>query len=302
MKIHFTKLHGLGNDFVFIDNRSQDISLAADDVRFLCDRHTGVGADGVMLIEPAYREESDYSWSFINADGSVAEMCGNGIRCAARFIEHIGALSSAVDSLTIDTLAGPISVGLNRSNCGSVLESFTVDMGSPRTVSAEIPTTLGPTGSFTFSGSAAPVIVDAPVLVLNREYLVTAVSMGNPHAVIWHDLSTGPLSELRLHEVGPAIQASPAFPASVNVEFIVVESRSRISMRVWERGVGETQACGTGACAVAFAAYIKGLVEDAVTVSLPGGDLDIRIDEAGETIWMTGPAVTVFDGTVVISG
>ena len=302
MKIHFTKLHGLGNDFVFIDNRAQDVSLSAGDVRLLCDRHIGVGADGVMLLEPPYRDGSDYSWTFINADGSVAEMCGNGIRCAARFIEHIGALEGSVDSLTIDTLAGPISVSLNRSSCGSSIESFAVDMGSPRTAAADIPTTLAPTGTFTFGGSTMPVVVDVPLTVLDREYLVTAVSMGNPHAVMWLDPSEGPLSEFRLHEVGPAIQTSPAFPASVNVEFIVVDSDSHISMRVWERGVGETQACGTGACAVAFAAYIKGLVSDAVTVSLPGGDLDIRIDEAGNTIWMTGPAVTVFDGTVVTSG
>lgn len=302
MELNFTKLNGLGNDFIFADNRDGQIDLSPEQVTFLCDRHFGVGADGIMLIGHPYREGSDYSWHFSNADGSVAEMCGNGIRCAVSFLDYLGVISPEKDRVTIDTLAGPISVTPNRSAEGALL-STTVDMGIAVTDPHRIPTTAPATVTLDHEdGSSEGAVVDGVLAIAHENqrtvFEVTCVSMGNPHVVVWASNIGTTVDHVRLSEFGPAVQALDEFPASANVEVIEVLGRDAIKMRVWERGVGETLACGTGACAVAYAALLKGEVDPRVTVQLPGGSLAIDIDPVSRRILMTGPATVVFDGRV----
>lgn len=302
MELNFTKLNGLGNDFVFVDNRDGSVTLSPEQVSHLCDRHFGVGADGVMLIGQPYREGSDYSWHFSNADGSVAEMCGNGIRCAVSFLEHLGLLAPDCTVVTIDTLAGAISVTPNRDAQGT-LHTTTVDMGIAATEPSAIPTTLRPTITLAHTdGSTEGAVIDGALAIVREnqrtEFPVTCVSMGNPHVVVWANEIGTTVDHVRLAEFGPAVQSLGEFPASANVEVIEVLARDRVKMRVWERGVGETLACGTGACAVAYAALLKGTVDPLVTVELPGGDLAIAIDPDTRRILMTGPASVSFDGRV----
>lgn len=304
MELNFTKLNGLGNDFIFVDNRDGLATLSPEQVVTLCHRNFGVGADGVMLIEEAYRDGSDFAWHFSNADGSVAEMCGNGIRCAVAFLEYLGLIDSAAEMITIDTLAGPISVTPNRDSSGRLM-STTVDMGVAVTEPTSIPTTLEPNVALEHQDSSTERAVIDGLLSITREnqrfeFPVTCISMGNPHVVVWADSIGTTVERARLAEFGPDVQSLDAFPASANVEVIEVLDRDRIRMRVWERGVGETLACGTGACAVAYAAYLKGEVDTAVTVELPGGNLQIVIDAATRRIEMTGPATVVFDGRVEV--
>ena len=277
--IEFTKMHGLGNDFIVVDClRGEYVTELVEATVRLCDRHRGVGADGVILVLPA--TDADFRMRIINSDGSEPEMCGNGIRCFAKFLFDTGLTTST--TLTIATLAGMIGAELTVTE-GKV-SAVRVNMGIPRLERAEIPMV-----------GAAGRVVDEPLTVDGRTFAVTAVSMGNPHVVTFvEDVERFPL-EL----YGPLMENYPAFPRKTNAEFVEVISPTHLRMRVWERGAGITQACGTGACATLVAAVLTGRAERTATVELPGGPLHISWG-ADEHIYMTGPAVTAFTGSVRI--
>ncbi|MFA5843558.1 MAG: diaminopimelate epimerase [Coriobacteriia bacterium] len=268
MDLRFTKMHGLGNDFIVIEDLRAEIDLDPEAAVWLCDRNFGVGADGVILVRPAAGEDADFSWVFFNADGTQPESCGNGIRCFARFVSDEGLVPAGRDTLTIETLGGPRSVSIVREPTG-VFAAATVDMGEP--------------------------VPGDPLESDVAGTRVTSVSMGNPHAVIFvDDVDTAPVET-----VGPVVETDPAFPRRTNVEFAHVVSSDRIRLRVWERGVGETLACGTGACAALVAAALAGLTGREATIELPGGDLVVRWGDDGHVL-MTGPATTVFEGLVTV--
>ena len=279
MKVGFSKYHGLGNDFVLVDCRKEgEPVMSPDQAAGMCDRNFGVGADGVIFVLPPDVPEAQYRMRIYNSDGSEPEMCGNGIRCMARFI---GDLEPEVSgTMTISTLAGLIKPEL-RSD-GNVV----VDMGEPLLKAADVPTTL-PTDS---EGR----VIDAPLEVAGKEWLMTCVGMGNPHAITFVD----DLDALDLAAVGPIFEKHPVFPAKTNTEFVQVLSPTHLKMMVWERGAGPTLACGTGACALTVAAILTGKAKQStdVTVTLPGGDLTIEWREADNHIYMTGPAEAVFSG------
>ena len=272
MNISFTKMHGLGNDFIVIDMRD----LRLDDLpglsQRLCHRRFGIGADQILLLESS--ASADFGMRIFNADGSEVEMCGNGIRCLARYIWDRGL--SGKDILEIETPAGI----MRPERDGALVK---VDMGEPVLEGRQIPVAIDGT------------VKDMPLTVDGREFNVTCVSMGNPHAVIVVDNVEG----FDVHRYGPLIERHPLFPKRINVEFIQKTGPGEISMRVWERGSGETMACGTGASAVGVAAHLKGLSGRKTTIHLPGGDL--LIEWAGNNhVYMTGPAVEVFEGRVDI--
>ncbi len=265
---YFDKVEGLGNDFVMMDNRAGDLTFSEDEVRLLCDRHFGIGADGLILLQEATVPEADFAWHYVNADGSVAEMCGNGIRCLAAYLIAHGLIDSAVRTLTVETRAGLKSISLERDADG-LLASAAVAMGRAQILNEKLPV---------------------------QRYELVSVSLGNPHAVLFvDDAAASPVTTL-----GPVLETDVAFPHKTNVEFAEVVSREAIRLRVWERGVGETLACGTGACATAAAAFIKGLVEPHVKIMLPGGELIIDIEPATLEIRMTGPARVVYQGEIQI--
>jgi len=266
-EIDFTKTEGLGNDFIIIDDRSRRISLTPAEVRRLCDRHFGIGADGLILLGPG-APPADLSWDFFNADGSVAEMCGNGIRCIGAYVVERGLCAPDQEVLVILTAVGARSIRILRDREGH-FEAAAVSMGN-----AELrPEALSIEGT-----------------------QFTCVSMGNPHAVTFvDDVSSAPLATL-----GPLIETDAAFPQGANVGFCEVGDRASLKLRVWERGVGETLACGTGACAAAVAAHARGLCGPSVTVQLPGGALDISIEAATLAVTMTGPARIVYEGSITL--
>lgn len=278
--IPFNKYHGLGNDFIIIDTRltplHRDINLFA---QAICDRHRGIGADGLILVFKS--DKADYRWRIINPDGSEAEMCGNGIRCLGKYIADREKKPDGT-RVTVETLAGikTIEIIRNKNNKASIK----VDMGKPILDAAQVPTSI-----------QATQVIDYPFTVGNEQFGLTAVSMGNPHAVIFvNDVSQVPLAQL-----GPTIERDTAvFPKKTNVEFVQVINNKHLKMRVWERGAGETQACGTGACATAVAGYLNNLSDNDVKVSLPGGDLQIYWDKEQDTIFMTGDAEFVFQGNI----
>lgn len=279
MEIHFTKMHGTGNDFIVIDCRERG---PADPARFAaayCDRRFGIGADQVLLLRSS--AVADFAMKIFNADGSEVEMCGNGIRCLARYIWTRGL--SAKKALDIETPAGII----RPEQEGDLVR---VDMGEPVFAAERVPVRAGGERQ-----GDAPV-VDFPLGIGDREFLITCVSMGNPHAVIFLD---EPVREFGVTRYGPDIERHPIFPKRTNVEFINVKSRDELVMRVWERGSGETLACGTGASAAGVAAMIKGLTDRKVTIHLLGGDLVIEW-AADNRVLMTGPAVEVFEGRVAV--
>ncbi|OAT81462.1 diaminopimelate epimerase [Desulfotomaculum copahuensis] len=276
--MHFYKYHGLGNDFVLVDTRRQELPVAGEDLsalgRLVCDRHFGIGADGLVLLRPV--DGADIQMQIINSDGSEPEMCGNGIRCAAKYLYEHGGLRQ--DEMRIATLAGIMRPRLIRQN-GRV-QAVRVDMGEPRLERTDIPMT-GPPGR----------VVDEPLALNGGSFRVTAVSMGNPHCLIF----TAHVDRVPLTELGPKLENHPAFPRKTNVEFIEVLNRGEVRMRVWERGAGPTLACGTGACAAAVGGALNGLTERTVKVHLPGGTLDIQWAEDNH-VYMTGPAAEVFAG------
>jgi diaminopimelate epimerase len=286
VELAFVKMHGLGNDFVVIDDRAEELDFSPEAVEWFCDRNFGIGADGLMLVRPATVDTADFSWWFRNNDGSIAEMCGNGIRCFAKYVVDHGLVPVDQDVVRVETAIGVLTIEVTRDENG-LLALATVDMGEPILDPPAIPTTLSPV-----SGEA---IVQVPFETEFGTVEVTCVSMGNPHCVIFvEDAEDAPV-----HELGPVIETDPAFPRKTNVEFAEVVDSEHIRLRVWERGVGETLACGTGACATTVAAVLCGLVNRDVTVELPGGELQISWAQDGRVL-MTGPAEEVFSGELVI--
>ena len=272
----FTKMQGLGNDYVYVNCFKEKIDNPSELARRISDRHFGVGSDGLIMINPS--DKADFEMEMYNADGSRGEMCGNGIRCVAKYVYDYGLTDKT--HISVETLGGIKYLDLNVEE-GKV-KMVKVDMGKPELEPLKIPVKA--------SGDKA---VDEPILVGGNEYRMTCVSMGNPHAVIFIGCD---VREFPLEEIGPKFENHERFPNRVNTEFVRVIDRRTAEMRVWERGSGETLACGTGACAVAVACALNGFTEDEVTVRLLGGDLQIRWDREKDTVFMTGPAEVVFDG------
>ena len=278
MTISFTKMHGIGNDYILIDAREvdKDWSRVAVDI---CDRHFGVGSDGILLIRDS--DVADCRMQIYNPDGSEAEACGNGIRMFSKYVVEQGVVSAPEDRLVVQTLGAVGKIELSRSN-GSV-SSVRASMGPARLRPSQVPVALedGP-----------DVVKDYPLELGDRTVPVTCVSMGNPHAVHFTDI---PVDKFPLSDVGPRVENHPFFPARVNFEIVNIIDRTHVRSRVWERGVGETLACGTGACAIAVASRLHGLTDSPVNVQLPGGSLVIEWDGKGD-VFLSGPAEYVFTG------
>jgi diaminopimelate epimerase len=281
MEISFLKMHGTMNDFVIFHDLNDTVRLAGDQVAKLCDRRAGVGADGVIVVRRS--SIADFFMDYINADGSLAEMCGNGIRCLAKYVYE--KRLTAKMRLPVETRSGIKTLDLIPGPDGTI-EKIKVDMGAPVFEPARIPAAV----------EKEPPVIDFPVEAEGRLFHGTLVSMGNPHCVIFVEEDPDPLPQ----RYGPAIEKHPLFPAKTNVEFIRVMDRTRLKMRVWERGSGETFSCGTGACAAAVAANLKGLVESSSTVELLGGELEVEWKGASNPVIMTGSAVVVFDGRITV--
>jgi diaminopimelate epimerase len=284
--LEFVKMHGCGNDFVVFDDAAgrfgwEELSALAPR---LCDRRFGIGADGIIAV--GRTTLASYEMRYVNADGSIAEMCGNGIRCVGKFVaDELGETGNAIDVLTGN---GVLPIQLHRSADGRV-GTVTVGMGLPVLVPHDVPTTLGADGQ---------PAVNVPLMVDGTQLNLTAVSMGNPHAVSFVEAIT----DEQVHGLGPQVERHSAFPAKTNVEFVAVQSPTRLRMRVWERGCGETWACGTGACASAVAAVLNGHARHGVdiTLALNGGELVINWPGPDRAVLMTGPATTVYRGSVVL--
>ncbi|MDH5300767.1 MAG: diaminopimelate epimerase [Gammaproteobacteria bacterium] len=277
MKIEFSKMHGLGNDFVVIDAINQQINLSSEQVRFLADRHFGVGCDQLLLVEKASRPSVDFRYRIFNADGSEVEQCGNGARCFARFVANHGLTSKT--EIPVETAGGDIVLRLQDDG------QVTVDMGVPRFDPAVLPLTMAA------RQARYDVEIDGELTTFG------AVSMGNPHAVIMvDDVTRAPVDTL-----GPILESHPLFPRRVNVGFMQVKSADHIALRVYERGAAETLACGTGACGAMVVGRTWGLLDDTVQVDLPGGSLRIHWAGEGHHVMMTGPAVEVFRGMIELA-
>lgn len=271
----FTKMQGLGNDYVYVNGFEEKIENPSELAVQVSDRHFGIGSDGLILINPS--KTADFEMEMYNADGSRSEMCGNGIRCVAKYVYDYGLTDKT--EISVETLGGIKYLDLTVRDGKAVM--IKVDMGKPILAPDQIPV-----------AAEGDMAVNVPVLVDGTEYRMTAVSMGNPHTVIYMD----DIEHLDIEKIGPKFENHERFPNRVNAEFVKVLDRHTAQMRVWERGSGETLACGTGACAVAVACILNGLTEDKVTVRLLGGDLLIEWDREKDTVYMTGPAEVVFDG------
>ncbi len=304
MPIEFTKYHGLGNDFILVDNRhSSEPVVTPEQAVVLCDRHFGIGADGVIFALPG-QNGTDYTMRIFNSDGSEPEMCGNGIRCLAKFIADLEAAEMhppqpplAKGGSKSQEIQSPVAKGGSESKteyrihtgAGVIITELRsdgqvkVDMGVPRLLAAEIPTTL-----------VAPdaKVIDVPIEVADRSWSVTCVSMGNPHCITFVE----DVLAIDLETVGPQFEHHQAFPQRTNTEFIQVIHSDYVKMRVWERGAGVTLACGTGACAAVVAGVLTGKCDRTTAVELPGGVLQIEWSEVSQRIYMTGPAQRVFTG------
>ena len=277
----FTKMQGLGNDYVYVNCLQEKIDNPSELARKISNRHFGVGSDGLIMINPS--DKADFEMEMYNADGSRGEMCGNGIRCVAKYVYDYGLTDKTSISKThisVETLGGIKYLDLTVE--GGRVKLVKVDMGKPELEPEKVPVKAD-----------GDEVVDAPIEVDGTEYRMTCVSMGNPHAVVFVDCD---VKEFPLEKIGPKFERHERFPRRVNTEFVRVIDRHTAEMRVWERGSGETLACGTGACAVAVACVLNGLTEDEVTVKLLGGDLHIKWDRRKDTVYMTGPAEAVFDG------
>lgn len=318
MHITFDKIHGAGNDFVVFDDRDTNLNLSPEQVKFICNRHFGIGADGLIQVRQSSRPECAAYMHYLNADGSLAEMCGNGVRCFARFlVEHKLLSDEELDAQAFiaDTLAGPRPLAFEVDATGAFVAA-TVEMGEPVFVPEQIPTTLLPTREITLYDSKnrkerlEPAVVQARVQSKQVDYALTCVNMGNPHAVIfleYVDVLTAQVfaqepSSIDLDEPGASFESNTElFPQKTNVELAVAMGNNRVKMRVYERGVGETLACGTGACAVAVTAVILGKAkrEEPIDLELPGGTLEV-VWLPNNKVRLRGPAQTVFSGVMTL--
>ena len=281
----FTKMHGCGNDYVYVNCFAEKVEDPGAVAKIVSDRHFGIGSDGLILIKPS--EVADFEMAMYNADGSRGEMCGNGIRCVAKYVYDFGLTNKT--SISVETLAGIKYLDLTVEN-GKV-EKVRVNMGAPILTPAEIPvdSSLFP--------EAKDAVVAQPLTVAGKAYKVTCVSMGNPHDVIFMDED---VRALDLEKIGPGFENHKAFPKRTNTEFVNVIDETHLRMRVWERGSGETLACGTGTCATVVAAVLNGLTKDSVDVELLGGSLHIEWDREANLVYMTGPATVVYSGEIDI--
>jgi diaminopimelate epimerase len=274
MKLHFTKMHGLGNDFVVIDGINQTVTLAAERIRFLANRHFGIGCDQILVVEPSDRADADFRYRIFNADGGEVAQCGNGARCFARFVHDRGLTDR--ESLRVVTASGVLELRLQSDG------QVAVDMGQPRLEPDEVPFFA------TERAHRYPIAADGV------ELEVGVVSMGNPHAVLRvDDVDQAPVAHL-----GPLLERHGRFPQRANVGFMQIIAPDHIRLRVFERGTGETLACGSGACAAVVAGRLWGLLWPKVRVALPGGELSVHWAGEGESVILTGPATTVFEGWI----
>lgn len=276
MLVRFTKMQGLGNDFVVIDLMTQRVRIDADVVRRLADRHFGIGFDQLLLVEAPSDPEMDFKYRIFNADGSEVEHCGNGARCFARFV--LDKRLTGKSTIAVQTMKGPMYLSITKDN------QVQVNMGKPVLKPADIPF-LADIESSSYSLAAGAELLE-----------ISAVSMGNPHGVlVVDDVDTAPVAQL-----GPRLESHDRFPAKANIGFMQLIDRRHIRLRVYERGAGETLACGTGACAAVVAGQLRGLLDHRVQVNLPGGDLTIEWQGPGSDVIMTGPATSVFEGQIHI--
>ena len=271
----FTKMQGCGNDYVYVNGFTEEIKDKPAFVRAVSDRHFGVGGDGAIFINPS--DVADFEMEMYNADGSRSEMCGNGIRCVAKFVydkgmtnqEHISIVSAGqIKYLDLDIKDGKVA-------------NVKVNMGAPILRAKDVPVI-----------STMEESVDEPIVVQGKEYRMTCVSMGNPHAIVFMD----DVANLEIEKIGPYFENHAVFPNRTNTEFVEIVNRNRVNMRVWERGTGETLACGTGCCATVVACVLNGLTDTTVTVKVLGGEILIEWDREANLVYMTGPATTVFEG------
>jgi len=276
MLLRFTKMHGLGNDFVVIDAVTQSVNVTPELARRLADRHLGIGCDQVLVVEPPSKPDIDFRYRIFNQDGAEVEQCGNGARCFAKFVRDRRMCGKNL--IRVETNTGVIELKVHGNN------HVEVNMGVPILEPADIP--------FQATQQATTYTLD-----VNGQHLtIGSVSMGNPHSVlIVDDIDNAPIESL-----GPAIESHPQFPQRVNAGFMEIIDRKTINLRVYERGVGETLACGTGACAAVVAGRLQDLLDSTVTVNLPGGSLEIQWPGEGQPVMMTGPATTVFHGRIRI--
>ncbi len=293
MNIDFAKYNGCGNDFIMVDDRDGLIDLSPKQVTALCDRHFGIGADGIIVVKPSARPECAAYMDYYNSDGTKAQMCGNGVRCFAKFVVDAGLAPEGLvvwddehkgGTLVADTLAGPRPL---RFSCGpdGLVNAVRVDMGEPVFAPELVPVKLA-------ANSACGAVVDVPVSAGSYTLSFTCVSMGNPHAVAFVDDA----QQCAVTEIGPLFEVADVFPEKANIEFATVHDDA-IDMRVWERGCGETMACGTGSCATLVAAVLTGRSGRRACVCLLGGDLDVEWSEQDNHVYMTGPASKSFYGT-----
>lgn len=273
----FTKMHGIGNDYVYVNCFKETVEHPSEMAIKVSDRHFGIGSDGLILIKPS--EVADGKMEMYNADGSQGAMCGNGIRCVAKYMYDYGITDKT--SISVETKSGIKYLDLTIKD-GKV-DTVKVNMGTPILKAVDIPVR-----------SEKGQVIDEPVMVDGKEWKITCVSMGNPHDITYID----DVKNLEIEKIGPKFENHEIFPDRVNTEFVRVIDRNTVEMRVWERGSGETLACGTGACAVAVSSILNGLTEEEVTVKLLGGDLKIFWDRTENKVYMTGSATTVFDGEI----
>ena len=275
----FTKMEGCGNDYVYVNGFDTKIEDPNKLSEIVSNRHFGIGSDGLIVINPS--DVADFKMSMYNADGSEGKMCGNGIRCVAKYVYDNKMTDKT--TITVETLSGIKTLELNVKN--DKVETVKVNMGTPILLPKDVPVV-----------SDKDKVVDEPIVIDDKEYRITCVSMGNPHAITFIENT----DDLEIETIGPKFENSPIFPDRVNTEFIQVLDRNTVKMRVWERGSGETFACGTGACATVVACVLNGLTDDKVTVKLLGGDLFIEYNREENTVYMTGPAKVSFTGKIEV--
>ncbi|WP_026499439.1 diaminopimelate epimerase [Butyrivibrio sp. WCD2001] len=287
--MHFTKMHGCGNDYIYIDGSREGIPKKEKPelVRLLSDRHFGIGGDGVIFINKA-GDLADFEMEMYNADGSYSEMCGNGIRCVAKFVYDKG----LTDKKKLRIISGGKIKYLDLKTEDGMVTKVRVNMGAPILAPAEIPVALPDEKVM-----AGKQVVNYPIKVLDKDYNITCVSMGNPHAVVFLNRGTD-LDSLDLEKIGPRFEHHAFFPNCINTEFVTIDDRENVHMRVWERGTGETLACGTGCCATVVACVLNDHTSDNITVHVRGGEINCKWDREENVVYMTGPATTVFEGEV----